>query len=160
MMNVNVLVVLVISLLIPISFAWNGHKKGFLKLAVTLLSMVATVYICFFINPYMSKFISDYTDLPESKIVAFIVSYIIVMIIMKITILSMEMISKIPVLHNINKFLGFVAGLAEGFFILWFIYLIPMVVVPEVFCNIMMLNPILKVLYENNLLFNAIALWV
>lgn len=157
MMDTNALILTIVSLLIIIAFAFNGHKQGFIKLAVTLVSMAATVFLSFYVNPYMSKFIEDYTDLPNSKVVAFIISYIIVMIILKITVLSMEMISKIPVLHNINKFIGFVAGLAEGFFVLWFLYLIPMVLVPETFENLMHANKVLLFLYSNNLLFNAIA---
>ena len=156
-MEINVYVILIVSLLIIVSFAFNGHKKGFIKLAVTLVFMAATVVLSFYINPYISRFINDYTELPQSKVVAFILSYIIVMIILKMTVLSMEMISKIPVLHNINKLLGFIAGLAEGLFIVWFMYLIPMVVIPELFYNLMVLNPFTKLLYENNLLFNAIS---
>lgn len=156
-MDVSIYIILAISLLIPIAFAFNGHKKGFIKLAVTLVFMAASVFFSFYINPYMSKFINDYTELPQSKVVAFIISYIIVMIVLKMTVLSMEMISKIPVFHNINKLLGFIAGLAEGLFIIWFMYLIPMVVIPELFYNLMILNPVTKLLYENNLLFNAIS---
>ena len=156
-MDKNVIALLIISVIIPIAFAYNGHKKGFMKLAVTLFFMVANVALSFVVNPYMSKFIEDYTNLPDSKIVAFIISFIIVMIILKITVLSMEVISKIPVLHEINKFLGFVAGLAEGLFILWFLYLIPMVTIPQVFENLMYANPILKMLYSYNLLFDAIV---
>ena len=158
-LDVSALTVLVVSLLIVIGFAFNGHKNGFIKLAVTLLFMAGNVFLSFFVNPYISKFIEDYTELPNSKIVAFIISYVIVMIILKITVLSMEMISKIPVLHNINKFLGFVAGLAQGLFTVWFLYLIPMVVIPELFENLMHTNLVLWTLYSNNLLFNAISMF-
>lgn len=149
--------ILVVSILLPIAFAFNGHKKGFVKLAVTLVFMVANVAFSIFINPFVSTFIVEYTNLPNSKLVAFVISYIIVMLILKMTVLSMEMIAKIPVLNSINKFLGFVAGLAEGFFILWFAYLILMVAIPELFEKIMSSNEVLYLLYNNNLLFNLLA---
>ena len=154
-----ILVILIISILIPIAFAFNGHKKGFIKLAVTLLFMAANLVLSIYINSYISNFIIEYTNLPDSKLVAFIISYIIVMLILKITVLSMEMISRIPVLNGINKFLGFVAGLAEGFFVLWFSYLIPMVVIPELFSGLMNSNQVLSFLYNNNLLFNALVIF-
>lgn len=159
MINNVEIAILVISILIPIAFAFNGHKKGFIKLAVTLLFMAANLVLSIYINSYISNFIIEYTNLPDSKLVAFIISYIIVMLILKITVLSMEMISRIPVLNGINKFLGFVAGLAEGFFVLWFSYLIPMVVIPELFSGLMNSNQVLSFLYNNNLLFNALVIF-
>lgn len=155
-----VLIVLIFSILIPIAFAFNGHKKGFVKLAVTLLFMAGTVALSFFVNPYISGFIRDYTKLPNSKLVAFIVSYIVVMLILKMTVLSLEMISKIPVINGINRILGFAAGLCEGLFILWFMYLILMVVIPDIFENIMTSNLYLSYMYNYNLLFFMIQNYV
>lgn len=155
-----VLVILIISILIPIAFAFNGHKKGFVKLAVTLVFMAGTVALSFFVNPYVSGFILDYTELPNSKLIAFILSYIIVMIILKMTVLSLEMISRIPVINGLNRVLGFAAGLCEGLFILWFMYLILMVVIPDIFENIMTSNMYLSYMYNYNLLFFLIQNYV
>lgn len=49
---------------------WNGYKKGFLKIALSMAAMVATIIFVGIVNPYVSKFLmvntSLYTVLEES----------------------------------------------------------------------------------------------
>lgn len=44
----------------------NGYRKGFLKIALSMVAMVATIAIVAFLNPYVSRFLMDNTGLYET----------------------------------------------------------------------------------------------
>lgn len=44
----------------------NGYRKGFLKIALSMVAMVATIAIVAFLNPYVSRFLMDNTSLYET----------------------------------------------------------------------------------------------
>lgn len=44
----------------------NGYRKGFLKTALSMAALVATIVIVAFLNPYVSKFLMENTGLYET----------------------------------------------------------------------------------------------
>ena len=44
----------------------NGYRKGFLKIALSMAALVATIVIVAFLNPYVSKFLMENTGLYET----------------------------------------------------------------------------------------------
>lgn len=44
----------------------NGYRKGFLKIALSMVAMVATIVIVGILNPYVSRFLMDHTGLYDT----------------------------------------------------------------------------------------------
>ena len=44
----------------------NGYRKGFLKIALSMVAMVATIIIVGILNPHVSRFLMEHTELYET----------------------------------------------------------------------------------------------
>lgn len=58
------------------------------------------------------------------NIVTFVVTLIVVNLLLRMTILTLDNLSKFPVLHNINQTLGLVLGLGQGLLVVWVAFLV------------------------------------
>lgn len=219
--DINILVIVVLACVV--FFTWNGYRRGFVKLIISLLSMVLTFYLVWTVTPYISDYLTNETTLydvtyeklndffheansqrdntvyenqvqtinsysvPHNmknmlidnnnqgmyeslavnlfedyvsrfmakfliRIMAFIITYLMVMILLKMTFLSMEFISKIPVISGFNRFVGLVAGLTEAMFIVWIAFILMSVFCPKWFYLQVSSSHILSWFYENNLI--------
>lgn len=45
---------------------FNGYRKGFLKIALSMVAMIATIIIVGILNPYVSRFLMEHTGLYET----------------------------------------------------------------------------------------------
>ncbi|RDU23502.1 CvpA family protein [Anaerosacchariphilus polymeriproducens] len=176
-------------LLILIFSVINGYRKGFVRLVISLLSLIFTIFIVAVITPYIgdaiktqtgvynivqekcvkalqstgqeNKKIDQDTVLESSKLpdvvknalaggnaedlldglgayeyvgdlvaniviytISFFVSFIVITIIFRVTILSLDFITKIPVINGINKLAGILVGAAQGVITIWFGFII------------------------------------
>ena len=59
----NILLLVVLAFLILST--WNGYRKGFLKIALSMAAMVGTIIIVGILNPYVSRFLIEHTGLYE-----------------------------------------------------------------------------------------------
>lgn len=60
----NILLIGVIAFLALCVF--NGYRKGFLKIALSMVAMIATIIIVGILNPYVSRFLMEHTGLYET----------------------------------------------------------------------------------------------
>lgn len=166
----------------------NGYRKGFVRLVISLLSLIFTIFIVTVISPYIGDTIKTKTGvydivkencvkalqstgqenkkidpdavLESSKLpdvvkkalasggddlldglgayeyvgdlvaniviytISFIVSFIIITIIFRVTILSLDTITKIPIINGLNKLAGILIGAAQGVLTIWFGFII------------------------------------
>lgn len=58
------------------------------------------------------------------NILTFVVPLVIVHLILRMTICTLNNLSKLPVLHSVNKTLGMVCGLAQGLLAVWLAFLV------------------------------------
>lgn len=88
--------------------------------------------------------------------IAWILSFVIVVIILGILIHILDIISRLPVLNSINHLGGLVVGLLEGILIVWIMFFVITLCQGSEFGGQMMAsiheNPFLKLLYENNII--------
>lgn len=219
--DINWLLLAVLAVLIY--FTVSGYKRGFVKLLISLLSMVLTFYLVWVVTPYISNYLINETQLYSTvkekldtsfeeanskrdntiyenqietinsyevpgtvknilesnntedvynslavaffedyvscflakiiiRIIAFVVSYIMVMLFLKMTFLSMEIISRIPVISGFNKVAGLFFGFFEGMFIVWMGYLIGAIFFTEKFNSLVGSSRFLTYLYEKNMI--------
>ncbi len=219
--DINWLLVAVLAVLI--FFTYSGYRRGFVKLLISLLSMVLTFYLIWVVTPYISDYLINETRLYETvkekldttfeeenakrdntiyenqvetinsyevpgtvknvlesnntkdvynslavgifedyvscflakiiiKIISFVAAYILVMLLLKMTFLSMEIIAKIPVIRGINRIAGMFFGFGEGMFIVWMGYLVGAIFFTEKFNSMVESSRILSYLYEKNII--------
>lgn len=121
--------------------AQNNTEDIYRKLAVTIF------------EDYVSAFLSRMII----RILSFVVTYILIMLFLKMTVLSMSFIVKIPVIKGINKYAGLVFGFAEGMFICWIGFMLATVFAGAAFMNMVHGSRILNFLYTNNIILRLIA---
>ena len=102
---------------------------------------------------------SNYKTL--TNIIAFVLAFLIIFIFLKFIMLSLDLVSRLPLLKGMNKTAGLFLGFAEGLMILWIAAL-----VLTVFCTgekgaviFAMIDDsfILSFLYSHNFLLNIIS---
>lgn len=113
-MNVTLAVVLILLLL----FAYRGHRKGIAmeiaSLVSALLSLAGLSLIIRMIESYMKDNVNDIV-----QALVFFVALAFLYEILKFVILSLKILTKIPVIHWLNSFVGMIFGLAEGILLIW-----------------------------------------
>ena len=53
-----------------------------------------------------------------------VITFVVAIIMIRVAIFALDIISKIPVIHGINKLAGGLLGLMEGFFVLWILFML------------------------------------
>lgn len=95
------------------------------------------------------------------NIISFLVVFIIVTIILRIVINILDLVSKLPVLNQINKMGGLILGLLMGVTIVWILcLLISLLSTNASFTNLILMmqkSPITRFLYENNILLDIVT---
>lgn len=86
----------------------NNNKNGYEKLEIKSFEQ--------FIPNYMATLILN--------MISFIVTLLLVISFLWITIMTLDIITRLPVLHGINRILGLGLGLAQGLIVVWFAFLI------------------------------------
>ena len=147
-----------------------GGKRGFFDMMVPVLTILGTVLLLAWIWPGFSERLKeDAAKLSLQEVVidliAFAITFFLMRLIFKYILKLASPIAEFPVLGEINRGLGFVAGFAFGVIAVWLVFFLIIFFMGQ--SNISqelysMLNecPPLKFLYNNNLLMTAIHLVV
>ena len=102
---------------------------------------------------YVAKVIAD--------IIAFLVTFLIVSVVVRIAISALGIIDKLPLIGGVNRLAGSVIGVGIGIVIVWILFIVVTLLYDTdlgrmCFENIET-NPILKTMYDNNLLMKYIV---
>ncbi len=114
---------LIIVVLIIILAALHGFKKGMTKELSGLISWAVTLFI-------MSLIVMLYTSFndKESKNIIFTVIMLAVVVIIysviRLFLKPVKLVAKLPLFKLVDQLLGFVIGTAEGFLIVWLMYVL------------------------------------
>ena len=71
-----------------------------------------------------SDYISAYTAGIILKVLAFIAAFLLITLLLRLTIFTLDRIAELPVLHGINKFLGLLCGAGMGLLVIWVFFLV------------------------------------
>lgn len=219
-------------LIIIIGTTIHGYRKGFLKILISILSLVLTIWLVAVVTPYISTYLVEHTGLydamknrvaeslaednarldntiPENQtetinsyevpnavkttlinnnteptytklavtvfedyvssflarliinIAAFVCTFIMITVFLRMTFFSLELISKIPIIKGLNKLIGLVAGFAEGILIVWVFFLFITIFAGGVWGSLLFMmiddNILLSTLYNTNILLKIIS---
>lgn len=219
-----VLIILVVSMI-------HGYHKGFIKIIISFLSLVLTIWLVSVVTPYISDYLIENTQLyqgvknqineafaednarydntieenqirtihsyqvPDAmkntlisnnneavyrslmvsvfedyissfiarmvlNVLAFVCTFLMITIFLRMTFFTMEILSRIPVIKGLNKIAGLLLGLVEGVLIVWVIFLAATMFagneIGSRFFSLISQNVFLSVLYNCNILLKII----
>lgn len=118
-MNVT-LIGFIILMLVMVS---RGFKKGMVKEITGLISLAVTLFVVSLIIMLYTSFHAEET---ENMLVTVIILVAVSLIysLVKIFLKSAKLLSKLPVIKLLDRFLGLFVGAAKGMIILWIIYIL------------------------------------
>lgn len=152
-MNVNYLLVIVIILVLYKLF--DGYKKGMVKEIISLVSMAVLCAVAALI----AEGIGSYNDGRIFNVVVAGILLVVLLIVhqlLKAVFFSAKLVSKLPVVHFMNKLLGAVFGVLEVVLLLWTVYTLTMMLklgaIGEIIISYTRESPVLVWVYEHNYL--------
>lgn len=107
-----------IGLLLIIICAIRGFKKGFINTLGTILASLLAVIFVYLLNAWAleSFLVTLITDhmLIVVRILLCVLLYVAVFFVLKTIIMSLKLLTKLPIVRGINKLLGLIVGAAYG----------------------------------------------
>lgn len=107
------------------------------------------------------EYVSNYIACMIIKALCFVGVFIAVSVLLWFLCISLDLISKLPVLNGANHFLGLAAGFVNALIIIWIFFVIVTAVSSTAFGQSMMTmiseSPFLNYIYSHNLLLGKIA---
>lgn len=108
-----------------------------------------------------SGYIRNYLTSIIINALAFVVTFVAILIMLWILSIALNIISKLPILNQINKLAGLVAGLVQGLVIIWVFFIILTIFgsteYGEIALQMIEENMVLSALFDNNMLFGFIT---
>lgn len=106
-------------------------------------------------------YVSSYLTGVIINAISFVITFAVILILLWVISIALDIISKLPFLHQINKLAGLVAGLVHGLVIIWILFIILTMFGSTNFGQETMQmieeNEVLSILYDNNILLQFIT---
>ena len=118
-MNITLIIVFIIFILAAV----HGYKKGMTKEISGLISWVVTLFV-------MSLVIMLYTSFRANEGKNMVLTIVILLLvalvngIIRLFLKPIKLVAKLPVLKFLDRVLGVVIGIAEGFLIVWLMFVL------------------------------------
>lgn len=152
-MDIVINPLLISVMILAVCKAVDGYKKGMVKEIISLVSMAvlgATAAL-------LAGAFSSYNDGKIFNVVVAVVLLTVLIIahhLLKIVFFSAKLVSKLPVIHFVDKLLGVVFGLFEVVLLLWTVYTLVMMLelgaIEEMILSYTEDSRLLKGLYQYN----------
>lgn len=121
----NWLLILVV-LLIAGNMVW-GFFHGFVRVIYSMLGWVLVLFLTIWATPQLSNWLEKSAYVQgtlKSIFAAFVISLIVWKLLLQFVIKALDLIAKLPLLREVNGFMGILAGLAKGLFVTELILLV------------------------------------
>ena len=133
----------------------DGYKKGMVKEIISFVSLVVMCVVVLLLGSGLHSYM-------EKEIVGVVIAVLLLVIlgiahhVLKLVFFSAKLISKLPIVHSVDKLLGMVVGVLEVVLILWTVYTFIMYFEMGMIGNLIIEysrdSRILTWLYEHNML--------
>ena len=151
---------LVISCIIIFILSVYGHKAGFVKMLAPIVSGLFALAFMFLLKDWLFVFIFRWTifrgEHVLARVVVILLIYLICVLGFKWGIGVLKLLTKLPIVHGLNKLLGLILGFMEGFLLVWLLLYIIQIKEGSFlgidFQTMIMENSFLRFLYAHNLI--------
>lgn len=145
----------IIMVIVLVCMVMDGYKKGMVRSLISLISLLITCVVLFLVgNALSSYFDGRFFNLILTLLLLGAIG--VVHHLLSVVFVSAKMISKLPIVHGLDKLLGIVAGILETVLIVWTIYAFNIFrdlgTLGQVIVDYTRDSKILTYLYENNYL--------
>ena len=152
-MNLNLLLIIV--LVVMICGMVDGYKKGMVRSLITFISLIITCVVVVLLGNALNNYFDG--NIINVIILVFMLCLIgIVRHLLGVVFFSAKVISKLPIVHSVDKLLGIVVGILATVLILWTIYTFTMMMdmgaIGQLIIEHTQNNSILTWFYEHNYL--------
>ena len=152
-MNLNLLLIIVLIVMICSMVDW--YKKGMVRSLITFISLIITCVVVVLLGNAINYYFDG--NIINVIILVFMLCLIgIVRHLLGVVFFSAKVISKLPIVHWLDKLLGIVVGILETVLILWTIYTTIMFmdlgIVGQQILDLTQESQFLSWLYQNNYL--------
>ena len=108
----------IVGLIVIAICAIRGFKKGLVNTVGSILASLLSIIFVYLLNTWAleSVLLVLLTDrmLLIVRVLLCIVLYVVLFFVLKAIVLSLRVLTKLPVIRGLNKLLGFVCGIAHG----------------------------------------------
>lgn len=124
-MDIVINPLLIIVMILAVCKAVDGYKKGMVKEIISLVSMAV-------LGATAALLAGGFNSYNDGKIFNVVVAVVLLTVLiiahhlLKIVFFSAKLVSKLPVIHFVDKLLGVVFGLLEVVLLLWTVYTLVM----------------------------------
>lgn len=115
--NLNWLLAAVIIILI--GYVIKGASDGFVKTVFEMFSVLAAALAASVLAPYINMLIKK-----EVPLFSFLIGYIVCWLALKYICMTLDLISRLPLINELNKAAGVLAGLFRGIVIVWILFIV------------------------------------
>ena len=131
----NVLSLIVIGIIVL--FAVLGARRGLVRMLFSILRLVVILVFGMLLTSPMAAFLTEHTGLMTAmqerlggsestaafvvRGIAFLASVLVVSLVFCLIRALVDKVAKLPVLRTVNRVLGFLFGVVEGFVIAWIV---------------------------------------
>ena len=155
-MNITLIIVLLIIIIASV----HGFKKGITKELSSLISWVVTLFVMSLVIMLYTSFNNNETKNTIFTVIILAVVGIIYSVV-RFVLKPAKFIAKLPLFHFLDQLLGLLIGVAEGFLIVWLLYVLNesgiFGVVGEMIRTDTARSEILSLIYEYNYLIKIAA---
>lgn len=110
-------------LVIVLICAFRGHHKGLAMEITSLISVLLSLLGVALIIRMIGSYLEENTSGMIQALI-FLVVLAFLFQIFKLVIVSLKILTKLPVIHFLNGFLGMVVGIAEGIVVVWALFIV------------------------------------
>ncbi|MGN1160535.1 MAG: CvpA family protein [Lachnospiraceae bacterium] len=110
-------------LVIILIFAFRGHCKGIAMEIASLISVLLSLLGVALIIRMVGSYLEENTSGIVQALVFFVVLAFLSQI-FRLIITSLKILTKLPVIHFLNGFLGMIVGIAEGVVVVWALFIV------------------------------------
>ncbi len=120
-MNILLIIICAIILLLAI----YGYRKGFVNMLVPLVSAFLSLVLLFMLKDWLFAILFQWAIFQGEHVLTRVVLILLIFILgtlaFKWLIKILHILTKLPLVHGLNKLLGLAVGFIEGFLLVWLI---------------------------------------
>lgn len=158
-MSINLLLICVI--IVALVLVVRGYKRGMVK---SIISLVSLLVLCV-MAVLLANGISSYNQGKTFHVILMVILLAVLGLVhylLSVVFFSAKLVSKLPVIHSVDKLLGIVFGLVETILLLWTVYTFVMMMnlgrIETTILECTSENSILTWFYQHNLLAQGISM--
>ena len=117
----NILLIIICAVILILSI--YGYRKGFVKMLVPMVSAFLSLVVLFMLKDWLFAILFQWAIFQGEHVLTRIVLILLIFGIVtwafKWLLKVLHILTKLPIIHGLNKLLGLVIGLFEGFLLVW-----------------------------------------